>query len=79
MILNVGQLISIGHEKVFLLQTELNINASEVISTYVYKKGIINTNYSFSAAVGMFNNVTNVILLIVANQISKRVTKTSLF
>ncbi|MBR3762700.1 MAG: sugar ABC transporter permease [Lachnospiraceae bacterium] len=79
LILNVGQLISIGHEKVFLLQTELNINASEVISTYVYKKGIINTNYSFSAAVGMFNNVTNVILLIVANQISKRVTKTSLF
>lgn len=79
LILNVGQLVSIGHEKVFLLQTELNIDASEVISTYVYKKGIINTNYSFSAAVGMFNNVTNIILLIVANQISKRVAKTSLF
>jgi len=79
LILNVGQLVSVGYEKVFLMQTNLNIDASEVISTYVYKKGIINTNYSFSAAVGMFNNVTNVILLVVANQISKRVTKTSLF
>ena len=79
LILNVGQLVSIGHEKVFLLQTELNSDASEVISTYVYKKGIINTNYSFASAVGLFNNVTNIILLIVANQISKRVAKTSLF
>ena len=79
LILNVGSLISIGHEKVFLMQTDLNIDASEVISTYVYKKGIINTNYSFSSAVGMFNNVTNVILLVIANQLSKRVTKTSLF
>lgn len=79
LILQIGRLISIGYEKVYLLQTDLNIDASEVISTYVYKRGIVNTNYSFSTAVGLFNNVINIILLILANYISKKVTKNSLF
>ena len=65
------------HDNVTIVRPKMQF--SEVISTYVYKKGIINTNYSFSSAVGMFNNITNIILLIIANQISKRVTKTSLF
>jgi len=79
LILQMGRLISIGYEKVYLLQTDLNIEASEVISTYVYKRGIVNTNYSFSTAIGLFNNVINVTLLLLANYISKKVTKSSLF
>lgn len=79
LILQIGKLLSVGYEKVYLLQTDLNIETSEVISTYVYKRGIIYTNYSFSTAVGLFNNIINVILLILANQISKRMTKSSLF
>jgi len=79
LILQIGRLLSVGYEKVYLLQTDLNIELSEVISTYVYKRGIINTNYSFSTAVGLFNNVINIILLILANQISKKITKSSLF
>jgi putative aldouronate transport system permease protein len=79
LILQIGRLLSVGYEKAYLLQTNLNIEASEIITTYVYKRGIINTNYSFSTAVGLFNNVINVSLLILANQISKRLTKSSLF
>jgi len=79
LILQIGKLLSVGHEKVYLLQNELNVDVSEVISTYVYKRGIINTNYSYSSAIGLFNNVINVILLILANQLSKRFAKSSLF
>lgn len=79
LILQIGRLLSVGHEKVYLLQNELNVDVSEVISTYVYKRGIINTNYSYSSAIGLFNNVINVILLILANQLSKRFAKSSLF
>jgi len=79
LILRIGSLLSVGYEKVYLLQTDLNVDVAEVISTYVYKRGIINTNYSFSTAIGLFNNVINVTLLILANQISKKVSKSSLF
>lgn len=79
LILRIGSLLSVGYEKVYLLQTDLNVDVAEVISTYVYKRGILNTNYSFSTAVGLFNNVVNVTLLILANQISKKVSKSSLF
>jgi putative aldouronate transport system permease protein len=78
-ILAVGGIASVGFEKVYLLQNDLNIDMSEVISTYVYKRGIINTNYSFSAAVGMFNNVVNLVMLLIANGISRKVSETSLF
>lgn len=79
LILSIGRLLSVGYEKAFLLQTDLNISVSEIISTYVYKRGIVNTNYSFSTAVGLFNNVINVILLLIANKISSKVSETSLF
>jgi putative aldouronate transport system permease protein len=78
-IMSVGSLASVGYEKVYLLQNSLNVDVSEVISTYVYKRGIINTNYSFSTAVGLFNNVINLILLVTANGISRKVNETSLF
>ena len=79
LILQVGKIASVGYEKVYLLQNELNLEVSEVISTYVYKRGIINTNYSFSTAVGLFNNVVNVTMLLIANRISRKFSETSLF
>lgn len=79
LIMAVGQIASLGYEKVFLLQNDLNLEVSEIISTYVYKRGIVNANYSFSAAVGLFNNIVNVILILAANTISKKVSETSLF
>ena len=68
-----------GYEKVYLLQNDLNVDVSEVISTYVYKRGVLNSNYSFSTAVGLFNNVVNIALLLMANFISRRLGETSLF
>ncbi len=79
LILRMGQIASVGYEKVYLMQNSMNIETSEIISTYVYKRGILNSNYSFSAAVGLFNNVVNVILVLIANRISKKVSETSLF
>ena len=79
LIMRIGSLVSVGYEKIYLMQNDLNIQVSEVISTYVYKRGIINTNYSFSTAVGIFNNVVNIILLVLANAFSKKVSETGLF
>lgn len=79
LILRTGSIMSVGFEKVFLLQNGLNIDASEVISTYVYKIGLINQQYSFSAAIGLFNTIINFVLLITVNKISKRVSETSLW
>jgi putative aldouronate transport system permease protein len=79
LILNLGTLMSVGFEKVFLMQNDLNLDSSEIISTYVYKKGLIGAQYSFSAAVGLFNSLINFILLLVVNGLSKRLSKTSLW
>ncbi len=79
LILAVGSIANVGYEKVFLMQNALNRDVSEVISTYVYKRGIVETNYSFSTAVNLFNNVVNVILLLFANTVSKKFSESSLF
>ena len=79
LIMAVGNIASVGYEKAFLMQNDLNISVSEIISTYVYKRGIVQSNYSFSAAVGLFNNVINVIMIVIANAISRKVSETSLF
>lgn len=79
LIMSVGRIASVGYEKVYLMQNELNIETAEVISTYVYKRGLLNSNYSFAAAVDLFNNVINVILVLIANKVSKLVSDTSLF
>ena len=68
-ILQAGNIMSIGFEKAYALQTDLNMTTSEIIATYVYKKGLIDGDYSFSTAVGLFNTVINVILLIAVNKI----------
>ena len=78
-ILSAGSLASVGQEKVLLLQTDLNAATSEVISTYVYKRGIVNNSYSFSSAIGLMNNVVNILFLLAANFLSKRASDTSLF
>ncbi len=79
LIMNCGSLMSVGFEKVFLLQTPLNMEASDVISTYTYRAGMIDANYSYSAAIGLFNSVINFVILFIVNQISKRVSSISLF
>lgn len=66
-ILQAGNIMSIGFEKAFALQTDMNLSASEIIATYVYKKGLLDGDYSFSTAVGLFNAVINVVLLIAVN------------
>ena len=79
LIMAVGNIASLGYEKAFLLQTNLNVEVSEIISTYVYKRGIVDASYSFSTAVGLFNNIINITLLYIANTISRKVSETSLF
>jgi putative aldouronate transport system permease protein len=79
LILSVGSLMAVGFEKVFLLQNPLNLSTSEVIQTYVYKVGLLNANFSFATAVGLFNSVANLILLLVVNTVARRTANTSLF
>ena len=71
-ILQAGNIMSIGFEKAYALQTDLNLASSEIIATYVYKKGLLDGDYSFSTAVGLFNTVINVILLVAINKIVAR-------
>ncbi len=81
LILNMGQLLNVGFEKTFLLQNPLNLATSEVISTYVYKIGLAGgvANFSYAAAIGLFNSILGLIMLLATNQISKRFTQTSIF
>ncbi|WP_205173511.1 ABC transporter permease [Bacillus pakistanensis] len=78
-ILNAGNVMSVGFEKVFLMQNTLNMSTSDVISTFVYRSGILDAQYSFSAAVGLFNSVINFILLVMVNRFAKKVNETSLW
>ncbi len=71
-IMAVGNIMSVGFEKAYALQTDLNMASSEIISTYVYKKGLLDGDYGFSTAVGLFNTVINIILLISMNAIVKK-------
>ncbi|MTB63706.1 ABC transporter permease subunit [Streptococcus sp. zg-86] len=71
-VLAAGNIMNVGYEKAFLMQTSLNLTSSEIISTYVYKVGLVSGDYSYSTAVGLFNAVINVILLVAVNQIVKR-------
>jgi len=70
-ILNAGRLMNVGFEKAYLMQNPLNLETSEVISTYVYKVGLIQAQFSFASAVGLFNGVVNLILLVIVDRITK--------
>ncbi len=71
-IMSAGNIMSVGFEKAYALQTDLNMRSSEIIATYVYKKGLLDGDYGFSTAVGLFNTVINVILLVAVNKIVAR-------
>lgn len=79
LILNIGTIMGVGFEKVFLMQNSLNMESSDVISTYVYRSGILGAQYSFSAAVGLFNSLVNFILLIAVNRVARKVNQVSLW
>lgn len=75
LIMKMGTLLSIGFEKIFLLQNPLNLGVSSVISTHVYEMGLISRQYSYSTAVGLFNNIISIILVIVSNTIVKKISE----
>jgi putative aldouronate transport system permease protein len=79
LILNVGSVMAIGFEKIYLLQNPLNLGTSEIIATYVYDIGLRNANYSFATAVGLFNSVINLILLVGVNSLAKRFLNNSIW
>ena len=79
LILGAGNIMNVSYEKVLLMQTDLNLKVSEVINTYVYKTGLLHAQFSLSSAVGLFNNVINLILLLLVNKISQKVSETSLW
>ena len=79
LIMSAGSLMNVGFEKVWLLQTDLNKAASDVIAVYVYQQGIENAKYSYSTAVGLFNTVVNIILLIAVNRVAKKISEDTSF
>ena len=80
-VLAVGNIMNVGYEKVLLMQNDLNMNYSEIVSTYVYKVGLASgiTDFSLSTAIGMFNSVINFIMLVIANQTSKKLSGNGIF
>ena len=79
LILNCGNIMNLGFEKVYLMQTAPNLSTSEVISTYVYKIGLQGQQYSYASAIGLFNNIINFTILILVNQIAGKTTENSLW
>lgn len=79
LILNSASILNVGYEKIFLMQNPLNLNVSEVISTYVYKIGLVSAQYSYSSAIGLFNSIVSMVLLTVVNYIARKTSETSLW
>lgn len=78
-LLRMGGLMNVGFSKIYLLQNSLNLDTSTVISTYVYEIGLLGGQFSYSTAIGLFNNVINIAILLLANKITSLVSETSLF
>lgn len=78
-IMNTGSILSVGFEKIFLLQNDLNMQASSVIATYTYQVGLLSGQFSYSTAIGLFNTVVNVIMLLFANTICKKISGTGIW
>ncbi|MFS0725400.1 ABC transporter permease [Paenibacillus sp. 1P07SE] len=78
-ILNIGNLMTLGFEKAYLLQNPLNIASSEIIQTYVYKRGLAGGDFSYASAIGLFNSVINFLLLVLVNSLARRMKQTSLW
>ena len=73
LILSASNLMNVGFEKVFLLQTDLNKAASDIIAVYVYDQGILNAKYSYSTAIGLFNTLVNIALLFIVTRVARKV------
>lgn len=78
-VLAIGNIFNLGFEKVYLMQTPLNLETSEIINTYVYKAGLQQAQFSYSAAIGLFNSVLNLILLVTFNYVAKKANQSSLW
>lgn len=78
-IMNFGSIMNVGFEKVYLMQNPANLNVSEVLSTYTYKKGLLSLDYGYSAAVGIFNSVVNTFFIVTVNKLSRKYSDTSLW
>jgi len=79
LILDIGQFMNIGFEKILLMQNSLNMESSDVIATFIYRNGILNGDYSYSAAIGLFNSIINFILLLMINRFARKKAETSLW
>lgn len=79
LIMNCGSILNVGYEKVYLLQNSLNTPVSEVISTYIYKIGLQQQKFSYSTAIGLFNNIVNFIILVTVNKFSRKASGTGLW
>lgn len=79
LILELGKVMNLGFQKAYLMQNAQNLATSEIISTYIYKVGMVDAQYSYSAAINLFNNLINIILLVTVNQIAKKTTDNSLW
>ena len=79
MIMNVGKVMSVGFQKVYLMQNDLNVSVSQIISTYTYEIGLVQNSYSYAAAIGLMNAVINLILVLTTNRIARKVSETSLW
>ena len=79
LIMRMGQVLNSGFEKTILLYNESTYNVADTIGSYTYRRGMVESNYSFSSAVGLFNSVINMLFLVAANKISRRVTESSLW
>jgi ABC-type polysaccharide transport system permease subunit len=79
LIFSCGNIVNIGFDKVYLMQNSLNADVSEVISTFVYKVGVVNADFGFSTASGLFQSIVSFTLLVAVNKISKKVTDNSLW
>lgn len=78
-ILNIGSFMTVGFEKVLLMQNDLNVSTSDVIQTFVYQTGLLEGQYSFAAAIGLFDSVINITLLVVFNYLARKMTDSSLW
>ncbi len=78
-LMNMGSLMNVGFEKIFLMQNEMNIAASDVISTYVYQSGLVKGEFGYATAVGLFNSIINLLMVIIFNTIARKTSETSLW
>lgn len=79
LILNMGNMLNIGYEKVILMYNSATYSTADIFSTYVYRKGLLNAQYSFASAVGLANSIINIVILLGANFLAKKTTETSIF